>query len=405
MKIRNLLPGFALAALLALGIVGPQSAFAQANNFTCDNGPHPVPDGYDGTVDLSQWAQEANQSCVLGAKHVTGSFYVSGFLSVSIGSITADNGDIIVAGAPSSDLTTGDLTAGGFVQVSSVGAIQVGTVTAGTTGTGHILIGAPGNVTAADLLNTGGDITVWSYGNVQVTSTVDNTYGGISIRSQGLIEAPSITNKDGDVRIFANYHQTGGDPLVIGSGGIGYIYNNGDYGYGIYISSPGGINYNGTDLLQTHADSGPPGYVYLDGGSTGTVSLVGSIVVDKSDGAGSIAIFAPEIVTNGATLSASASAGSPAGYVNLITGQITKTGAFTINNNGDGGFTADIHLGITPADSWSVYPDQSDPSFPLVTGPFQASSQPMSITGSGQLTITANGDNHAVQIYGYPPDA
>ncbi|CAN5209512.1 hypothetical protein BH10CYA1_BH10CYA1_43390 [soil metagenome] len=398
MKKRNLLSGFALALLMTLGIAGlSETAHAQGGEWTCDNGANPVPDGYDGSVDIQYLGGLDPSTCMLGNKHVTGGFGVSGYPGgVTFGSITADNGWVAI----SDNATGGDITAGAGVTVSAP-AVSIGSVTAGTTGSGGILVSATNALSTGALTNTGGNIVAGSLGSINIAS-INNTNGGIMLQAKGLIEAPSITNKNGDVQIFGNLDQTSGSPLVIGSGGIGYIHNNGDYGFGIYISSPIGINYNGTDLLQTHADSGTPGYVYLDGGSAGTVTLAGSINVDKSEGAGAIAVFAPEIIANGATLSASANAGSPTGYINLITSKITKSGALTINNNGNGGFTADIHLGITPVGSWSVYQNQNNIDFPLVTGPFQASSEPLNITGSGALTITANGDNHAIQIYGYP---
>lgn len=398
MKIRNLLPGFALAALLALGLTGTAHAGEQQpEDYTCNEGGHPPPasSNYDITIYAPNGSTTA--TCTLGSIQAA-SFGVLGFAHVNLGNVTAT--ETIITIWDSVDIHTGDLSAGTNVLISE-NAMEVGNVTGGTAGPGGVQIYGNDGLTIGDIVNTGGNVLVGSFGSVSISS-IDNTDGGVMIRAAGLIDAATVSNKNGDVRVFGNYEQTSGDPLVIGSGGIGYIHNNGDYGWGIYINSPTGISYDGTDLLQTHADSGTPGYVYLDGGSSGTVTLAGSIVVDKSDGAGSIAIFAPEIVTNGATLSASASPGSPAGNINLITAQITKTGALTINNNGDGASTAEIHLGITPADSWSVYPNQTNPDYFLETGPFQASSQPLSVTGSGLLTITANGDNHAVQIYGYP---
>jgi hypothetical protein len=398
MKKRNLLSGLFLAAILSLGIGGiHQSAHAQSGGeWTCDNGANPVPNNYDGSVLIQYLGTFDTFDCVLGNKHVTGSIGVEGYNSVTYGSITADSGSVVLRYTIASG---GDITAGTSVEAD---VTTIGNVTAGTTGTGSVTISHSDSFSVGSITHTGGDVQLNSLnGSIHVAS-INNTYGGILVRAIGLIEAPAITNKDGDVRIWGNFHQTSGDPLVIGSGGIGFIHNNGDTGWGIYISSPTGISYNGTDLLQTHADSGAPGYVYLDGGTDGTVTLAGSINVDKSDGAGSIAVFAPQIITNGITLNASAAATQPVGSINLITDQITNSGGLTIVNNGDGASQAEIHLGITPVGSWSVYPDQTYLPYPLVTGPFQSVAEPLSISGSGTLTITSNGDNHAIQIYGYP---
>lgn len=118
-----------------------------------------------------------------------------------------------------------------------------------------------------------------------------------------------------------------------------------------------------------------------------------------------IGIFAPEIISNGATLSASADAGSPAGSVVLVTSKITNTGGLTINNNGDGNFTGDTHVGIWPVGAWGVaFPPTNIDAF-VTMADFQYSSQPLDIVdggGTGALTITANGNNRGIQIYGYP---
>lgn len=421
MKKRNLLSGFALAVLMTLGISG----VAHATNYDCnDQVNNPIPTTYSGDVNVYN---AAGTNCSIGhAITATGSISISvhGTLSVqaltsgdllnvnSAGALTSggdfeSTGSYVAVGTTTgdiniqkvkSDVDTVTIFGGGKVQTQDLTAFNYLTVLAdGTTGDVIITGNVNGHYARTDIESAGGSITI--------SGTSSNVNAGQIFQAAKAVTIASITNDHGDVRVFGHTDGVGTTPLNIGSGGVSSISIDG--GFGIYLSSPTGINYNGNNLLQTNTTSGPQGYIYFDGGSTGKVTIAGTVSVDRTAGAGSIAIFSPEIIANGATLNASADPGSQAGYINLITAKVTNSGGLTINNNGDGGFAADIHLGITPVGSWGIAYPPTNIEVPVQTIPFAPSSNPLAISGSGTatgaaLTVTANGDNRAIQIYGYP---
>ncbi len=380
MKKRNLLSGFALALLMTLGITG--AAKAQLGPYTCNEGGNPppssgAPDGYSVNRGDSP-PGSAYDTCTLGSLTTPHGFTAHGFSTYHLANIDGGDGAIIIGIGDGAVVTAGNLTAGTTIGVD--GAQSLGTVTAGTSGSGSIQL----------------------YGNIAGLSAgaISNTNGFVYVSLLGTATTPSITNTNGDVRVFGH-----GSPLTIGSGGIGFIHNNGDFGYGIYVSDPAGINYNGADLLQVHAGSGNTGTIILDtaspdGTNTGTVTLAGTINADGSSGPGGVIdIFAAQIVANDATLSASAP-GAQVGTINLVTNSITDNSGLTINLNGNND-SPGIDLSIFPIGSYSVL-SAGDITSPVAFSDFANSTNPLAITGSGTFTVTANGNNNGLKIIGYP---
>jgi len=390
MKNRNLLSGFALAALMALGITTavPNLVHAQqGGDWTCDNGTNPVPDGYDGSVDIQPF-EVMPGPCVLGAKHVTGSFSASGWTSYSIGSIQADNGGVVLrTGGP---VTAGSITAGTNIEIdSTVTPVTLGALTAGTTGSGAI-----------NIYSSGGDLT---------SGAMKSTNGNIFVESKGTIKTPSITTSNGDIRAFANWQQPSGAVQKIGTGGIGAISITSGNGNGIYVSNPYNIDYSGPNVLQPNISSNPGGYIVLDTGhwtggapdgtNIGTVTMAGSLNVDDTTRAGFIDVFASEIIAKGATVSASSPNGQ-VGTINLVTNKISNRSGLTVNVNGNNS-SQTIDLSIFPIGSYGVA-SASTISLPIFYTDYTTSTNPLDIVGAGTLTIGADGNNNGIKIFGYP---
>ncbi len=421
MKKTKLLHGFALALLMALGIAGT----AHATDYTgsCANYPN-LPGG--GTFDGNGNVNITDQNCTL-SQSVTATGVI--VIDASGGSITSPGKNLNAGGGVSltgNSVVIGNVDgAGGDVfLISNLGIITAGTVTSDS---GKVIISGDDTVTTSDITATGTSVYVSSTnGNVstgriighgdsiQVLAnsgkiTVSDSVIGSDLTqifaAKDTISLKDVTNSDGDVRIFAN--QAGGSsPFTIGSTGsnaVLSIHNDGASFRSIYVSNggTGGISYSGTSNLSVKNSAGPTGNIILDGQGSGNVTLTGSFDVDGSgQQAGAINIFAPQVIANGATLSAS-SPGNAVGVINLVTNQITTTGALTLNVNGNGPFAQFVELSLFPVDSYSVQAPL-DPNQFITFGPFQPSANPLTISGAGALTINANGDNNGLKILGYP---
>lgn len=289
MKKRNLLSGFALAVLMTLGISG--TAFA--NNYDCnDQVNNPIPTTFNGDVNVTN---AAGTNCSVGHSiTATGTinFTVHGTLSVQ--ALTA--GGIL---SVSSDglLTASDdfKSTGSYIFVSSQTEVNVKKVASDVD---SATVVSPGKIQTKDvtasngyltIYSTGGDIIVTGdvtghyfhtdveapAGNVTISGTSSNINTGQIFRAGKNVTIGGITNQYGEVRVFAHEDGMGITPLTLGAGGVGSILADG--GFTIYISSPTGISYSGTNILKTDTSGGPQGYIYLDGGATGKVTLAGSI--------------------------------------------------------------------------------------------------------------------------------
>lgn len=387
MKTRKSFAGFAIATLLALGsIIGLAGTAHAEDDYTCIEGGNPPPaDGLDG-VNIIQNGTSPDV-CTLGNIHVKHFLGIGSFKTISTGSLASDDNEVVIQGGPASNVTTGAVSAGTNIRIG--GAVNVGSLTAGTTGAGNVSL---------------------SGGNAGLASgAISNTNGWIYITSPFTMRIASITNTNGDVRVFANYQQTSGAVQNIGPGGIGSIVINSGSGNGIYVSNPYDIDYNGGNILQPNIASNAGGYVILDTGhwtdgvpdgtNSGVVTLKGSINVDDPTAAGFIDIFALQIVAKGATLSASSPSGQ-VGTINLVTNALTDRSGLAIYVDGNND-SQTIDLSIFPIGSYGIV-SASTIQLPIFFTDYATSTQPLTINGNGDFTINANGNNNAIKIFGYP---
>lgn len=378
MKKRSLLPGFALAALLALGFAGTAQATSYSSCSDYNNNTPPP----SGDITITNTG-----ACSLNAVSTSNAFTVN-----STGAITASS-----------------ISAAGEVHLQGTTVTASGTVE--STGNQLYIKATSGDVNTKAITAHGGYIQVLApSGKITVDGNVSGTNLTQIFSANSNISLKNVDNSNGDVRIFAN-KGTGPTSTTfnVGDGstnGATYIHNNGSIGYQIYISNgtgSGGITVSSDTGLQVTASAGPTGGVILDGGANGTVTLNKSISVDGAGGYGSggISILAPEIVAAGSTLSANAP-GHQVGQINLITNKITNnTGGLTISINGDGPFPDYVDLTITPVGSWSITAPES-PASSISFGDFTSSSNSLQITGTGEFIVNANGNNNGLKIWGYP---
>ncbi|CAN5147472.1 hypothetical protein BH10CYA1_BH10CYA1_62460 [soil metagenome] len=377
MKKRNLLSGFALAALLALGIAGT----AHANSFSsCSDFNSSTPSAPTGDVVITD-----SGGCTLSNPAMGG----------GLNSLTVQSSGSITASSP--------ISTSSFVSLSGT-TVTVDSVTANG---GAVYIAArTGDATTADITGKGDSIQVLApSGKITVNGNISGTNLTQIFSANSTISLQDVTNANGDVRIFAN----SGTPFTIGSSGtngVKSVHNNSTSGGGwnIYItngSGSGGITYNGNNVLQVNGSGGPAGSIILDGKSNGNVTLTGTLSADGSGGqsSGVIEIYSPKVISNGATLSASSSGN--VGYINLVTAEISVSSALTLNINGNGPYATYTDLSLFPVDSHSISAP-TDPTQPITAGPYANSAKPLAITGAGTLTINANGNNNGLKVYGYP---
>ncbi len=415
MKKRNLLSGFALAVLMTLGI----ASAAKADDYTgnCAGLPADV----SGNVNIT------DQSCTISQSvHASGAIFINasgGFIagaganlnadagmsltgnSIVIGNVSAAGGDVFLT-SNLGIITAGTVTSSGLVQISGDDTVTTSDVTA--TGSSVYISSTNGDVSTGKVTGNGNFLQlITPNGKITVNDTITGKNLTQIFYAKNDISLQGVNNADGDVRIFANL-AGGGDPFKIGSSslnGATFIKNNGTSSRAIYISNGGGsagINYSGSNVLQVNNSAGPAGFIILDGGTTNNVTLSGTLSADGSGGhaSGVIDIFAPQIIANNATLSAS-SPGQNVGVINLVTSQITDNSGLTLSINGNGPLPNFVDLSLFPPGSYSVSAS-ADPTIPITFGSFNTSNQPLTISGAGAFTINANGNNNGVKILGYP---
>jgi hypothetical protein len=382
--------------------------------------------------------------CNAQGAHAQSSCPTSGETDTSIDvSVSGDctiSGDLIAtSGSVTVNVSGGTLTVSG--QVSATGAITLtadnGISIGSTTNSGNELqaTSSAGSISFGDAISSGGgaDIVLNGYGDISASSSVTSTglilatssNGGItftgtatSAKGDNFVANNDIALQGGlnnnstggwyDIRFFPNQSGTGSDTFQIGQTGAPngalYIYDNNDVGgRTVYITNggTGGISYSGTSSIQVSASAGQPGTIILDAGSQ-NLTVSGSLNVDGSSGqdSGSIVVFSAAVIANGATISASAP-GFTSNGIGLYTYAITDNSGLTLDTNGNSGFPGYENLTLEPYDSYSVSAP-TDYTQPITNGAYGTSENPLAITGAGDLTINANGNNNGTKIWGYP---
>ena len=320
------------------------------------------------------------------------------------------------------------------------------TISHALTASGHIHITAGSSITAQDLsaqsevdLNASTDITItgavnanFSYvrmqgNNVGVTGTVSTTtFGNILLLAQANLKTGSITSAPGyNIDLKANLagantlFTIGGTGLTNGVNGTVTAQPLGNEpGFAstvLYITngtaaSTGGIKLSSASALVVTPPAGSrAGYIYLNAQSgvlsmpTGTLSANGG----TSDGAGLIGLAAK-------TISFAANAGVSANQSSGVAGTLhgvflaaqtitySGTGGLTISANGDGADTFNIgYVQSFPKGSITIS-DTLDPLNLVINGTIVNATGNITYQGSGTapLTQTANGSHSLVNFSG-----
>jgi hypothetical protein len=402
-------------ALLALGITAQK---AQAQTFTCDGGSNPVPANVTGNAVVQQ---TGNCSIAAGIT-ATGAIDITitgGTLTVGAGlqgtTVTASTS------ATSNDITTQAITAtNGTVSVTSGGKV---TTTNLTSTPGDILISAPGNV-STNVISAGSNFGIFTQtgtGTIKITGTVTTgTFGGgnVLLQSNGNIDVTSnITAPAAAVEIEANMNQATSTVFKIGASSSNGVNGTIRAANGVFVvngntSATGGITItNGNKINTANATATNPGSILLNA-QNGTLTLsAGTLSVNGASGqaAGLIILMGNVVSAGGSTTITASQANSVAGsvhYVAVAANSLSVAGT-TIQANGNGISTnpAQVDFG-TPG--WISFSSNEDVDFMMWTvtnnGTLFTTHAQFAVSGTGALTVNANGSTNNVEIAigGYP---
>jgi hypothetical protein len=392
MKKRKLLPGFALAALMALGLAGT----AHAQTYTsCANFNNNIPSAPTGDVVVNNTG-----ACSLNALNVTtGSFTVN-----SSGAITASTVEAFTEVTLTA--TGGALTASGAITTHNNRTIQLtapgAITTAAIAGNGHVGINS-----------TGSTVTI----NGTLQSALGGTAGNIWLQANGNIKTVAITTNAGGgaggVQIDAN---KGGANVLFKIGassanGINGVLttHNGTFITNGTAASTGGITITNGNKIVTGSATADGGLLFFNA-QKGTFELTaGTLKTDGVSGhhSGSLVIMADTVKTAGTAIISASQAAGTAGinhFVGLSTKNLNITGtSLAIKSDGDGvaGFFATSSLVPPGALTVASNGNLISLAWTVTASNTFSTNVPVAVTG-GALTMTANGNSAQVQVSGYP---
>lgn len=311
------------------------------------------------------------------------------------------------------------------------GDIEVGTVTSTVYNT--ILSGE--NVKTSTISSNWGVRVTATDGTLDlenITSNANNgSFGGnVILTATGNIKTGNITNGGtttaGGIEIHAN--TAGGESISAfnigggGSNGTGVLDvrnttgGGSDPGYmpaGIYVtngnsSSTAGITVDSMSSLKLTSSGGRAGLLILDA-KDGTLTLPSgslSAAGTSNKGAGSIFLLAKTLTTaNGTIITASqdSSASGTYHYVDIAATTISVTGAsgLEVKADGNGVSQATASAGLMPKGSISVSSNDSlNGLFWTVGVSAYTTDGPVTVSGSGKIKLSANGDYSRASVSG-----
>jgi hypothetical protein len=360
--------------------------------------------GSDGTVDLE--VSQGDLKITGSVTSTLGPVILSATYDVTTGNVTADTQLTATAGSSGTltmgtvtseltadlvlsaglDIVTGALNGGAGVGVTSTnGTITSGAINSNKAGgNGNVVLQAYGNVFAQSISTNGGATN----GAIDIEA---NTGGGSTLFTIGA----SSTN---GVATTLSTNNTS-------AGGGGVLINNGT------ANSTGGITVASGADINVSSSGQQAGGIFLNAQkgpftlSAGTLSSDGN---SSSNLQANIVIIQGQSVTagSGTIISASQTAAATAvvHYV-VIEAQTLTTNGLTVHADGDG-------LSANPAQADLLTPgtitvtSNSSLDFLQFTvntnGNYFTNNVPLTVTGSGALTVTANGNNAAVYIGAQP---
>lgn len=243
---------------------------------------------------------------------------------------------------------------------------------------------------------------LYAKGFIQVYASGDAVVGDVELDTNDL--GGYWDSNPHALTIYANLGgDASADPFNVGGGGTngcGTLTNNGYPRYStaaIAVGNPGGITVSSADVVVNSGNNGTP-WIVLDAGQ-GTLTLDAGLAVNGSDSVGAgqiILIGAKLVIPSGSTLSASDA------YTGLYSNplvaigisSIPLTGNLTIQCNS----VEESAVVIGPSDYLAV--DWSSQLFTLCYN--DDTTNGVDISGSGNVSITANSTSGMVDIYGTP---
>ncbi len=418
--------------LMAIGMIAASlftSAPAFAANYTSScSGLHnwSVSDGH-GDVDIN-----ATGACsITGSVNATGHIHITASGAISGGNDLGAGGDINLSATSSGDITVGNLGAGSSITVNaSSGGITAQNVVSGSAT--DIILTATGDITTQGV-NSGASAEVKTTGGTISVTTVDTNSGGSSrgnvwLQASGNIGAGAINTHGGstagNVDIEAN---TGGTSTAFNVGGGGsngcgtitasvtsgggtdpglsnfvVVIVNGDSG------SDGGITVSHMTDINVSASSSHAGFIVLNAQS-GPISLpAGTLSADGATGqmAGNIFLLADTVsAADGAVLSANQDNSATGSYHQVViaanTVTVTGTSGLAIHSDGNGPATDVSTTWLGPQGS-VVITTGGTLDGRTFEDDFYTTDAPFTVSGTGPLTISANGKKELVAVIARP---
>jgi hypothetical protein len=399
---------FAPALFALIGFASP----AQAANYSGDCAGISVFNG-SGNVDITN----------TGTCSLPNALTASGFIHVnSTGAITAQSlqgtdldvkttGGAITTQALTS--TNGDLKVNSATDITTTGAVSSKFSIQANANSGKIAIS--GNL-ASNQSGAGGNILLVATGNVSTGSISTNSGGGTAG-----VEIHANTNAVGTVFTLGAASVNGVNTTINTSNATAGGQNPNFIVGGLYITngnagSNAGIKITNASNINVAASGSRSGIIYLDA-RKGTITLpTGALSSSGPAGqpAGQIVLMADTLKTvNNTVITASQTSASFATNHGVIVAasNITVAGAGGLKINGDGNGvagasqtaygivlpTGGISVSSTAFDTNNVNNMLWTPS--SITSTLNA---PVTVSGAGAFTLTANGNNSRAAVYAYP---
>jgi hypothetical protein len=396
-KMRRIFAGLAMASLILFGIpaVGHAQAPPQCGQSNIN---------YTGNVVLTP-PQGSNDCSVGGFIVATGSVQIS-----------APNGSVTVGAS---------IQPGTFLEITAKNNISVGSFIASTDSV--ILNATSGNITTTSIQTSAADGYVQMQAQKITATNISTMNASVSLLSQGDIQTGAILTNGGGVQFHANYQTAVGsasDQLVTNTGapnGPTSINTSGPTSGGIYLTNGGngGIVITNSNDIGTYSSSGAGGMIIVDAcneqdtnsSCTASITLPSSGFIASDGGstgsAGSQLYIAKSVIVPGAlqlTSDDTLAGAHPEHYVVISTAALTLNGNLSIYANG--GEPASPALNAASQINNFGADTASDGFAPFGTITITLTTSPpssgLSITGSGNLTISATGANPQIGLQGMP---
>jgi len=388
---KRLITSFALTMLVMLGASGIATA-QTTTNYTCMEGGNPPPPSNNGNIIIKE-----KGPCTLdGMNYQAGVSTIGGYLQITAGGAITITTTIPGAGLAAfgpggyvsiqggaKTMLTGDINAQSYIYMTSKGDIDVtGTLNAVA---GNILVIGQKKVAT-------GAITGAANGGYNIDLKAEQ---GDSSPAAFVIDKSSSNATNGVNGTITANAGSGGAVIYITNGGAG---SSGD----INLKDATGLIVSGTTATGDIILNAQNGTLMMPGGANGTLSADGTGTAP----AGQIQLLAQTVTFADKGIVSASQATTTAGALHgvaISAASITFGGnKLEIHADGNGGGANGAFAYLLPEGATTITDDTSNPiNIPITISNTQIQGA-MSITGTGNLTVTANGDQALVGVYAYP---